>query len=87
MGELLKRLTPVSAYRARKTGLWDELKDRVDGALIPSDLDALMIWLDVHELEIPGPWVEEVQELIDVKRAELRAEDIGEIIRERFDFS
>jgi hypothetical protein len=87
MGELLKRLSSVSAYRAKQTGIWDQIKDRIDGALILSDLDELVIWLDLHELEIPPPWIEEIYELMDRRREEIRAEDIGQIVRDKYDFT
>jgi hypothetical protein len=73
MGELLKRLSSVSAYRAKQTGIWD--------------LDELVIWLDLHELEIPPPWIEEIYELMDRRREEIRAEDIGQIVRDKYDFT
>lgn len=93
MGLLLKTLTPKSSYAAKggKDGnagpqLWAELKDRVDGAILLADLDEFERWLDAYPLEYPAAYREPLDELIEAKRAELRAEDIGLIMRERFDF-
>lgn len=91
MGLLAKTLSPVSSYaakggKARDRNLWAELKDRIDGAILPADLDAFEAWLDGYPLEYPAAYREPLDELIEVRRAELRAEDIGEIVRERFDF-
>jgi hypothetical protein len=85
-GALFKALNPVSAYAAKKTTLWADVNDRINGAIIPRDLDALEAWLDARELDVPSGWRDEFQELIDAKRAELRAEDIGQILQDRFDF-
>jgi hypothetical protein len=86
MGRLLKELSPVSSYAAKKTDLWADIVDRINGAILLTDLDELLLWLDFHELDVPGPWLNPIYEMIDARRAELRAEDVGEILRERFDF-
>lgn len=91
MGVLLKALTPVSSYAAKggKSGggaLWADLKDRIDGAMLPADLDEFEAWLDARPLDYPAAYREPLDELIEAKREELRAEDIGEILRDRFDF-
>lgn len=91
MGILSKSLAPISSYAAKggKDGgrdLWGDLKDRVDGALLPRDLDDFEAWLDAYPLEYPAAYREPLDELIEAKREELRREDVGEILRTRFDF-
>jgi hypothetical protein len=86
MGVLAKALSPVSAYAAKKTTLWPDLCDRIAGALLFVDLLEIELWLDFHELEIPGGWWEPLREMIERRREELQAEDVGEILRDRFDF-
>lgn len=86
MGILAKALSPPSSYAAKKTDLWADLKDRVDGAILAVQLDELVAWLDAYPLEYPGAFREPLDDLIAAKRDELRAEDVGEIVRDRFEF-
>lgn len=87
MGKLLDAMKPVSSYAAKKTDLWPDLCDRIAGALLMIDLTEIELWLELHELEVPGAWREPLADLIDKRRDELRAEDIGEIVRARYDFT
>jgi hypothetical protein len=87
MGILAKTLEPPSSYAAKKTGQWEDLKDRVDGAMFMADLDAFETWLDDFPLEYPAAYREPLNDLIEAKREELRAEDIGAILRDRWDFT
>jgi hypothetical protein len=92
MGILAKALSPPSSYAAKggkdpgSVDLWSDLKDRVDGALLMADLDAFVDWLDARPLDYPAAYREPLDELIEAKRDELRSEDIGEILRTRWDF-
>lgn len=87
MGILMKALSPPSSMAAKKADVWAGLKDRIDGALMPADLDEFEAWLDAHPLDYPAAYLEPLNDLIEAKREELRAEDIGEIVRGRFDFT
>lgn len=87
MGKLLQALSPPSSYAAKKTDLWSDLTDRIAGAIVPADLDELDRWLDFNELQVPYAWRESLAELIEKRRDELAAEDIGGIIRDRYDFT
>lgn len=88
MGMLADSLKPPSAYRVKKDqpGLWDELVDRVNGAVLAAQLDELETWLEFRPLDLPPAWVRELQDRIDEKREELAKEDIGNILLDRFDF-
>lgn len=77
----------TSSYAAKKTSLWPDLTDRINGALLMIDLAEIEQWLELHELEVPWPWREPLAELIERRREELEAEDIGAILREKFDFT
>lgn len=87
MGKLLDALSPSSSYAAKKTDLWPELCDRIAGAMWPAVLDDFEVWLELHEMEIPYPWREPLAELVEKRREELADEDIGLIVRDRFDFT
>lgn len=87
MGKLADALAPVSSYAAKKTSLWPDLVDRINGAMLPSDLDELTAWLEFNELAVPYSWRESLAELVDKRRDELAAEDVGQILRDRFDFT
>lgn len=87
MGKLADALAPQSSYAAKKTSLWPDLTDRINGALLMIDLTEIELWLELHELEVPWPWREPLAELIAKRRDELEAEDVGAILRERFDFT
>jgi hypothetical protein len=92
MGMLLKALSPPSSYAAKggkdpgSVDLWGDLKDRIDGAMTPRDLDEFEAWLDARPLDYPAAYREPLDELIEARREELKAEDIGEILKSRFDF-
>lgn len=86
-GPLLRALSPPSAYAARKTGIWDEIVDRIAGAMTLPQLVDVDTWLLGQELNIPTPWNDEIIELMDKRREEIASEDIGQIIRDRFDFT
>lgn len=92
MGAIMKALNPVSSYAAkggatRSRDLWAELKDRVDGALFPAQLDEFEAWLEARPLDYPAAYREPLNDLIELKREELEGENIGSIVRERFDFT
>lgn len=91
MGMLLKALLPMSSYAAkggatRSGNLWAELKDRVDGALFPAQLDEFEAWLDARPLDYPAAYREPLNDLIEQKRGELAAESVTEILKDKFDF-
>ena len=86
MGKLRAALAPVSSYAAKKTPLWDDLTDRIAGALLPADLDEVAAWIEFNELAVPYAFRESLDELIEKRRDELAAEEIGGIVA-RFDFS
>ena len=87
MGKLADALAPTSSYAAKKTTLWPDLCDRIAGALLNVDLAEIEVWLELHEQEVPWPWREPLAELIAKRRDELEAEDVGQILRDRFDFT
>ena len=87
MGKLADALKPVSSYAAKKTDLWPDLCDRIAGALLMVDLLEIELWIELHELEVPGAWREPLRDLIEARREGLAAEDIGGIIRDKFDFT
>jgi len=86
MGALLKALTPPSAYSAKQTDIWDEIQDRIDGALYPAALADVEAWIEANELNIPEKWHEPIEELIEKRYAELKEEDISQILLNRHDF-
>ena len=55
MGILAKALSPASAYSVKrdKPTLWGDLVDRIDGALLPAQLDEIEADLDARPLDYP----------------------------------
>lgn len=86
MGALAKALSNPSAYAAKKTTAWADITDRIAGAILPAELDAIETELEVRPLDYPGGWYGELFELVDKKREELAEEDISAIMRDRYDF-
>ena len=86
MGILAKSLAAPSAYAVKKTSLFADVKDRIDGAIIPQDLDDVERWLDANDHAYPESWREHFDEMIEKRREDLKAEDIGLIMRDRYDF-
>lgn len=86
MGKLFAAFDRKSSYAAKKTEFYADVVDRIAGAILPADLDDVERFLIAHELEYPGAWDEVFAELIEKRRDELSDEDIGSILRERFDF-
>jgi len=87
MGLIADSLKRPSAYSVKKTDLFAELKDRIDGALLPVQLDEIEEWLDAHDHSLPTGWRDAFDNMIELRREELKAEDIGLIVRHRFDFT
>jgi hypothetical protein len=86
MGALLKALQPQSSYAAKKTPLWDEIIDRIAGAIYPRQLEEVELWLEAIELQVPTGWRDPIAELIEKRLIELKDEDIAQIMFDRFDF-
>jgi hypothetical protein len=86
MGALAKALAPQSSYAAKKTPLWDEICDRIAGAMYPRQLEEVQWWLNCIELQVPLAWREPIEEMIEKRLVELQDEDIAQIMRDRFDF-
>ena len=87
MGKLADALAPQSSYAAKKTPLWEDVTDRIAGALLMIDLAEIELWLELHEHDVPWAWREPLAELIEKRRDELASEDVGAILRDRFDFT
>lgn len=86
MGLLAKTLSPSSSYAAKKSGLWEDLMDELAGCLFPAAVDDFEERCRARGLEIPGAYEDPLADAIEARREELRSEDIGTIIRDRFDF-
>ena len=86
MGIIAKALAAPSAYAVKKTSLFADVKDRIDGAIVPQDLDDVERWLDANDHTYPEAWREHFDEMIEKQREEIAAEDVGNILRDRFDF-
>jgi hypothetical protein len=88
MGLLAKALSAPSAYAVKRDQptLWEDLMDRVDGALFDGQLVEIEIWMDLRPLDLPGGWYFDLRDAIDKKRDELAQENIGNILLDRFDF-
>ena len=89
MGALEKALKAPSAYSVKRDqpGLWDELVDQIEGAILAAQLDELEVWMDLRPLDLPGGWFGELQQRVERKREELASENIGNILLDRFDFT
>ena len=61
--------------------------DRIAGAILPRDLDEVAAWVEFNELLVPFAWRETLAEMIEKQRDALAAEDIGQIVRDRYDFT
>lgn len=85
-GMLAKALSPVSAYAARKTDLWPDLMDRLAGCMFAEAVDAFEEHVMSLGLAIPEHWRELIDEEVEKRREEIKAEDIAQIMRDRFDF-
>jgi hypothetical protein len=77
---------PPSAYAVKKTTLFGDVKDRIDGAMFQDQLDEVETWLDANAHTYPASWREVFNDMIEVQREVIRDEDVGAIMRERFDF-
>jgi len=86
MGLLKQALTPISSHAAKKTTLWEDLIDEIDGAFMPSQLDEIEARMDARPNDYPGAWLEPLAERIERRREELASEDISQIMRDRFSF-
>jgi hypothetical protein len=86
MGALTKALKAPSSYGAKKTDLWERLMNRLTESMFERQIDEFIEWLDEHPLEYPAAWREPLEEIAAKRRDEIREDDIGLILREKFDF-
>lgn len=87
MGRLLKALERPSSYAVKKTDWWAEITDQIAGAMFPAQLDEVEQMLAAKVMQFPRSWEESLAELIEKKREEIASEDIGQIVRDRYDFT
>jgi hypothetical protein len=85
----LNGLSAPSAYALKKDHpeVWEDLVDRIAGALLPAQLDEIETDLEFHPFRMPVGWYIEAFELIDKRRDELRDEDLQQIMWDRHDFT
>lgn len=84
-----ERPSAYSVKRQAKEGghdLYGDVIDRIDGVILKSQLAEVEEWLDANEHTFPAGWRETFNDRVELKREELEAEDIGGIMRDRFDF-
>ena len=86
MGLLSKALAPPSAHSLKKTDFFADIKDRIDGAMFERELDDVEQWLDDNDHLYPAAWRESFADMIELQRDAIRSEDVGVILRDRFDF-
>lgn len=86
MGIISDTFKAPSSASAKRGGLWEELTDRLEGCLFPAMVDEFEAHLLAIDHQIPRPWHEPLADLIEAKRETLAAEDIGAIVREKYDF-
>lgn len=86
MGLLKQALTQVSSHSAKKTGVWERWMDRITDCV--TDHDILMVELEASAdiLNIPPAYVGPLMEVIEKRKEEIASEDIGLILREKYDF-
>lgn len=86
MGALTDAFKRPSAYGAKKTTLFADVKDRIDGCILPAQLVAVEEWLDAIDHTLPTGWRESFNDMIELQREQIAAEDIGGIMRSKWDF-
>lgn len=86
MGILAKALSPPTAHALKKTDWFAEVKDRIDGAMLRSDLEAIDRWLDENDHTYPTYWRGRLNDMIELKREEIDADEVGSILRAKWDF-
>jgi len=86
MGMIADAFKRPSAFSVKKTDLFAEVKDRIDAIVLKAQIAEFEEWLDANEHTLPLGWRDCFDNLLILKREELEAEDVGEILRDRFDF-
>lgn len=86
MGELLKRLTPATSHSAKKTDLWADIVAAIGRCVTREMLLDCEAWINSRELEIPAGWWSPIRDRLTLQAEEIASEDIGLILREKFDF-
>lgn len=87
MGVLAKTLAPATSSAAKKADLWGELMDELSGCLFPSAVDDFEARCLARGLQIPPAYEEPLADAVEARREELKAEDVGAILRDRYDFT
>lgn len=72
--------------QAKKAGAWEQLMARLSLCVLPADIDAFQQEAAAEWFSLPSPWRTALADQIELKREEIAADDIGRVMRERFDF-
>jgi len=86
MGALLKALERPSSYSMNATGRWETLCGMVELCMFEEQLAEFEAWAELNKDSWPGAWDEPLTDRIALRREEIAAEDVGAILRDRFDF-
>lgn len=71
MGALNKAFAPPSSYAAKRTTLWADLTDELEGCLYLAAVVEFEARMALIEHTIPRAWVEPLVELIEKRREEI----------------
>jgi hypothetical protein len=86
MGLIAKALSQQSSSAAKKADLWPELMAKLGECVTQAHVDDFEAHLVAIELQIPRAWHEPLAEVIEKTREEIAADDIGAIMRSKYDF-
>lgn len=86
MGLINKALTPVSSHAAKQTTLWDELMGDLAACMTEDDICHFEAKLARLELSIPASWRGSLVDQVTLRHEEIGTENIGAIMRAKYDF-
>jgi hypothetical protein len=86
MGLINKALSAPSAYAAKKTPIWSDIMDMIDGCMFIDKLDEVREQIELMSDQFPPHWMEQVENQLILRREEILAEDIRGIMLDRYDF-
>lgn len=78
---------PTIPRQAKIAGTWEQLMARLALCVLPADVDDFQADMTAEWFSLPPQWRDPLADQIELKREQIAAEDIGEIVRSRFDFT
>jgi mevalonate pyrophosphate decarboxylase len=86
LSDALSQPERPSAYAAKKTDIWAEIQAIIDFCVLPDDIARAREQIEGLSSQFPEHWWSSIDDQLEVQAELIRQDDIGRIMRDKFDF-